>query len=299
MNSGSGPGIPILVNGYIITTDSQQITSISCDLKCSVVDSEEFRSNGEISEVFGYIMAPRNTVEGGYGQFELQNSGELDSLEMLRFSDDWYGTAGVESWTNNGQNYQLFVNDNANLKLYSTNFTVEPVNEESSDWGTILVLLCALILISATSINLLRERFLSAFKYFILFTTILLYFTMADVIQAWSEIINEEQEASNAWDDEWPEEWLGTQIVVFEFSDRIVIAGGLLDHENVLDLTEAAAHQQGLTLQITESSLGKYLVSIDDVAGEGWEYNVNGQPGTLSAEYRNIDSDSIILWRQL
>ena len=37
---------------------------------------------------------------------------------------------------------------------------------------------------------------------------------MADVIQAWSEIINEEQEASNAWDDEWPEEWLGTQIVV-------------------------------------------------------------------------------------
>ena len=64
-------------------------------------------------------------------------------------------------------------------------------------------------------------------------------------------------------------------------------------------MTEAAAYQQGLTLQIIESSLGKYLVSIDDVAGEGWEYDVNGQPGTLSAEYRNIDSDSIILWRQL
>ena len=299
MNSGSGPGIPIQLNGYIITTDSQQITSISCDLKCSVIDSEEFRSNGEISEVFGYIVAPRNTVEGGYGQFELQSSGELTFVEMLRFSDDWYGTAGVESWTNNGQKYQLFVNDNANVKLYSTNFTVESVTEENSDWRIILVLLCALILISATSINLLRERFLAAFKYFILFTTILLYFTMADVIQAWSEIIYQEQEASNVWDDEWTEEWLGTQIVVFEFSDRTVIAGGLLDHENVLDLTEAAADQQGLTLQIIESSLGKYLVSIDDIAGEGWEYDVNGQPGTLSAEYRNIDSDSIILWRQL
>ena len=86
---------------------------------------------------------------------------------------------------------------------------------------------------------------------------------------------------------------------MFEFTNRSVVAGGLLDYTTVLDLTRAAAEEQGLPLEIIESGLGKYLVSVDDVAGEGWEYDVNGQPGTLSAEYKTIDSDSIVIWRQL
>ena len=299
-NSGSGPGKPIVVNGYIITSDSQQITSINCSPLCMIVDFEEFQSNGEISEVFGNIILPRNTVQGGYGHFELLDNGELNPLMMLTFDDDWYGTSGVESWSINGQKYQLFVNDNANLKLYSTAPADTPsIDNESSNWETMLAMLFALILISATSINLLRERFQSAFKFFILFSTILLYFTMGDVIQAWSEFVTDESPASDAWNDEWPDEWLGTQVVVFEFTNRSVVAGGLLDYTTVLDLTRAAAEEQGLPLEIIESGLGKYLVSVDDVAGEGWEYDVNGQPGTLSAEYKTIDSDSIVIWRQL
>ncbi len=299
-NSGSGPGKPIVVNGYIITSDSQQITSINCSPLCTIVDFEEFQSNGEISEVFGNIMLPRNTVQGGYGHFELLDNGELYPLMMLTFDDDWYGTSGVESWSIDGQKYQLFVNDNANLKLYATGpADIPSIDKESSNWETMLAMLFALILISATSINLLRERFQSAFKFFILFSTILLYFTMGDVIQAWSEFVTDESPASDAWNDEWPDEWLGTQVVVFEFTNRSVVAGGLLDYTTVLDLTRAAAEEQGLPLEIIESGLGKYLVSVDDVAGEGWEYDVNGQPGTLSAEYKTIDSDSIVIWRQL
>lgn len=298
--SGFSPGKPILVDGYIITTDSQYVTSLDCASECYVVDFESFHSNGEISEVFGKIVLPRNTVEGGYGQFSLLPNGELETLGLATYSDDWYGTAGVESQIIDGQKFLLLVNDNANLKLYSTD-APKPIDADSSDnqWDTILVLLCALVLISATSINMLRERFQSAFKFFILFCTVLLYFTLEEVIQSWSELINDEVPASEIWDDEWPEEWLGTQIVIFEFADQTVVSGGLLDYDTVLTLTEAAAEQQGFELAIVDSSLGKYLVSIDGSAGEGWEYTVNGQPGVMSAEYSTVESDSVISWIQL
>ena len=300
VESGFSPGKPIVLNDYIITTDSQQVTSLNCEDQCFVVDFESFRSNGEISNVFGNIVLPRNTAEGGYGQFELLPNGELSVIGIASYDDDWYGTAGVESWAMDEQKFILLVNDNANLKLYATNVssTVD-LDINNNQWDTILVLFCALVLISCTSINLLRERFQSAFKFFILFCTILLYFTLGDVIQAWAEIVNEDSQTEDVWDNEWPEEWLGTQVVVFEFTDRTIIAGGLIGHDSVLELTQAGAEQQGLELEIVDSSLGKYLVSIDGSAGEGWEYTVNGQPGVMSAEYSTVESDSVISWMQL
>ena len=54
-----------------------------------------------------------------------------------------------------------------------------------------------------------------------------------------------------------------------------------------------------MDVEIIDSSLGKYVVSIDNIAGEGWEYTVNGQPGTVSAEYSQLESDSIVVWKQL
>ena len=35
---------------------------------------------------------------------------------MLNYVDDWYGTAGIESWISDDVKYMLLVNDNANLK---------------------------------------------------------------------------------------------------------------------------------------------------------------------------------------
>ena len=299
IESGPAPGMPIIVGGYVITTDSHQVTSLICQPQCAVVDAEEFKSNGEISMVFENIVLPRNTAEGGYGKFQLSSDGELVSNGLDNYTDDWYGTAGVASWTNNEQKFMLLVNDNANLKLFSTNFVaVQEVNGET-DWATILTMLSALVLISTTAINLLRERFQSAFKYFILFCTILLYFTFSDVVQTWSDFISEEGESSDVWDDSWPDDWLGTQVVIFEFKDSTIVSGGHINFENVLQLTEAAAVDQGLEMEITDTSLGKYVVSINGITGEGWEYTVNGQPGTVSAEYSATKSDSIVAWKQL
>ena len=298
-NSGRGPGIPTIIGDYVITTDSQYLRSISCDTTCIVNDFESFRSNGEISNVFGTIMLPQNTVDGGYGQFELSKNGDLVPLGVANYGDDWYGTAGIESWMSDGVKYMLLVNDNANLKMYSTNEAPMPQDNENSDWPTILAILSALILISATSIQLLREKFQSAFKFVTLFVTILLFFTLDEVIQAWDELLNDDAPASEVWNNEWPDEWLDTQIVVFEFKEETVVTGGLLGNDNVLQASIAAANQQGFEIEVVESSLGKYVVSINNVAGEGWEYTVNGQPGTVSAEFSQLQSDSIVIWKQL
>jgi len=283
----------------VITSDSEYLRSISCAIECNANDFETFRSNGEISNVFGTIMLPQNTVDGGYGQFELSKDGSLIPLGIVNYADDWYGTAGIESWSSNGVKNMLLVNDNANLKMYSTNDVPILQDNQNSDWPTILAILSALILISTSSIQLLRERFQSAFKFFILFLTILLFFTFGDIIEAWSELVNDDAPASDAWNNQWPDEWLGTQIVVFEFKDDIIVTGGLLGNDNVLQASIEAANQQGLDIEIIESNLGKYVVSINNVAGEGWEYTVNGQPGTVSAEFSQLKSDGIVVWKQL
>ena len=226
-NSGYSPGIPTIIGDYVITSDSEYLRSISCAIECNVNDFETFRSNGEISNVFGTIMLPQNTVDGGYGQFELSKDGSLIPLGIVNYADDWYGTAGIESWSSNGVKNMLLVNDNANLKMYSTNDVPILQDNQNSDWPTILAILSALILISTSSIQLLRERFQSAFKFFILFLTILLFFTFGDIIEAWSELVNDDAPASDAWNNEWPDEWLGTQVVVFEFKDEMIVTVGL------------------------------------------------------------------------
>ena len=52
--------------------------------------------------------------------------------------------------------------------------------------------------------------------------TILLMFTFGDIIEAWTDLVTEDAPASDAWNDEWPEAWLGTQIVVFEFKQETI-----------------------------------------------------------------------------
>ena len=299
VNSGYSPAMPTIIGDYVITADSQYLRSISCEVECVVKDSESFRSNGEISNVFGTIMLPQNTADGGYGQYEISTDGELISLGIINYADDWYGTAGVESWSFSDVKYKLLVNDNANLKMYATIESSNLEELQESDWPTILVILSALILISITSIQLLQERFQSAFKFFILFMTILLMFTFGDIIEAWTDLVTEDAPASDAWNDEWPESWLGTQIVVFEFKQETVVTGGLLSNDNVLEASLEAANQQGLDIDVIESNLGKYVVSIGGITGEGWEYTVNGQPGTVSAEFSDLESDSIVVWKQL
>lgn len=300
---GPSPAMPETMNQYVITADASYVTLIDCLENCQVINQVPFTSNGEISIIFDeYIVLPHNSQEGGYGVFAISDEGELYQLDTLNFADDWYGTAGLSGHERNGQKQILVVNDNANLKFLSTDYvlTLDSSNADS-DWTTIIAMLLALILISTTSIQLLRERFQSAFKFFILFITILVYFSLGDIISAWADLVEDpdNSDPDDVWSENWPDEWLGTQVVIFEFKDGLTEVGGYLGQEDVLQLTKHATSEQGIDLEISDTSFGKYVVSIDGKSGDGWEYYVNGQAGTISAEYQSIDSNAVVVWKQL
>ena len=300
---GPSPAMPETMGQYVITADASYVTLIDCLENCQVINQVPFTSNGEISIIFDeYIVLPHNSQEGGYGVFAISDEGELYQLDTLNFEDDWYGTAGLSGIERNGQKQILVVNDNANLKFLSTDYvlTLDSSNADSN-WTTIIAMLLALILISTTSIQLLRERFQSAFKFFILFITILVYFSLGDIISAWANLVedSDNSDPDDVWSESWPDKWLGTQVVIFEFKDGLTETGGYVGHEDVLELTKQATSEQGIDLEISDTSFGKYVVSIDGKSGDGWEYYVNGQAGTISAEYQSIDSNAVVVWKQL
>jgi hypothetical protein len=300
---GPSPAMPETMGQYVITADSSYVTLIDCLEICQMVNQVPFRSNGEVSILFDdHIVLPHNSQEGGYGVFTISDEGELYLLDTLNFADDWYGTAGLAGQEANGQKQILVVNDNANLKFLSTDYVL-PLESSSvdSDWTTIIAMLLALIIISTTGIQLLRERFQSAFKFFILFVTILVYSSLGEIISAWADLVNDPDDSNpdDVWSENWPDDWLGTQVVVFEFNDGIIESGGHVSHGDVLQLTKHVTSEQGIDIEISETSFGKYVVSIDGKSGEGWEYYVNGQAGTVSAEYQSIDSNAVVVWKQL
>ena len=300
---GPSPAMPEIMGQYVITADASYVTLIDCLENCQMVNQIPFMSNGEVSILFDdYIVLPHNSQEGGYGVFTISDEGELYLLDTLNFADDWYGTAGLAGQEVNGQKQILVVNDNANLKLLSTDYVLplESSNADS-DWTTMIAMLLALIIISTTGIQLLRERFQSAFKFFILFFTILVYFSLGDIISAWADLVSDQEDSdpNDVWSENWPDEWLGTQVVIFEFKEGLIESGGYVGHENVLQLTKHVTSEQGIDIEISETSFGKYVVSIDGKSGEGWEYYVNGQAGVVSAEYQSIDSNAVVVWKQL
>ena len=301
--SGPSPGIPLVIDNYVITVDSNYAKLFECLSECELMNTVEFRSNGETSKIFdNLIMMPHNSLQGGYGLFEISSTGELVLLEHIYLGDDWYGTAGIGSQSINGEKRLLVVNDYANLKYFTGSDKI--IAEEAypvPDWPSMLIALSALLIVSTTSIQLLRGNYQSGFKFFILFCTLTAYFVFEEILQSWSNLLgdNNQGEAQEVWNENWPDEWLGTQIVVFEFTDTTIEVGGLVGNDNVLQLTESAVEQLGLKIRITDTNYGKYVTSINDKPGEGWEYYVNNQAGTVSAEYQEIKTDSIVVWKQL
>ena len=87
--------------------------------------------------------------------------------------------------------------------------------------------------------------------------------------------------------------------MIFEFKDSTIETGGFTNYDDVLELTIASCLENNLDLEILSTSLGKYIVAINGSYGEGWEYFVNDSPGQISAEYQSINSDSIIVWKEL
>ena len=302
-NSGPSPGIPILFKSIIITIDSSYINTFDCSTSCQFLDQYPFTSNGESSLVFNEMfMLPRNTVEGGWGIFSINSSGGLRLSELPTSEYDWYGTAGPEYQIIAGREILAIGNDNGNLQVFSSKKANEPEQESfESDYISQIGTFILFILVTTSGIQFLRENYRSSFKYLLIILVALSTFAFNDIFLAWSsyvsEINDDAQSQEALWDESWPEEWLGTQIVIFEFANQSLISGGHVNAKDALELTHKAAVQLDISVEDSDTSIGKYIESFNGVRGEGWIFYVDGSEAMISSEYAEINSDSIVHWK--
>ena len=302
-NSGPSPGIPILFKSIIITIDSSYINTFDCSTSCQFLDQYPFTSNGESSLVFNEMfMLPRNTVEGGWGIFSINSSGGLRLSELPTSEYDWYGTAGPEYQIIAGREILAIGNDNGNLQVFSSKDVNEPEQDLfESDYISQIGTFILFILVTTSGIQFLRENYRSSFKYLLIILVALSTFAFNDIFLAWSsyvsEINDDAQSQEALWDESWPEEWLGTQIVIFEFANQSLISGGHVNAKDALELTHKAAVQLDISVEDSDTSIGKYIESFNRVRGEGWIFYVDGSEAMISSEYAEINSDSIVHWK--
>ena len=104
-------------------------------------------------------------------------------------------------------------------------------------------------------------------------------------------------EGEAEWNDSWPEEWKGTQIILFEIDGEEHVIGGLEPQDTVYELTLVACEALDITAEIEQQYLGAYLVSFNGSVGDGWEFTINGKWIPVGMTEAQLDEASIVEWR--
>ena len=99
------------------------------------------------------------------------------------------------------------------------------------------------------------------------------------------------------WDSSWPNEWKGTQVIVFEINGTEHAIGGLEPQDSVYELTLLACEYLGISTEIEQQYLGAYLVSFNETVGDGWEFTIDGNRVPLGMADAQLNEDSIVEWR--
>ena len=304
--SGPSPGIPLKLNDTMITIDSSFVKRFDCSITCQFIDQHPFTSNGESSSVFSdMLMVPKNTVEGGWGLFSLNNSTELVFNELFSTRFDWYGTS-APAYHSVGEKQILAIgNDNGNLQVFSMSsektISQQPVETIENSYLSQVLTLVLFIFLATSGIQFLRGNYKSSFRFLIVILVVIFTFAFNDMAAAWSSYISEFNDETKSteelWDDDWPEEWLGTQIIIVEFDNQTLVSGGHVNNDYALELTYQASEGLSVSVEDTDTSIGKYIESFNGIQGEGWIFFVDGSEAMVSAEYAEINSDSIVHWK--
>lgn len=291
-NYGYSPAIPLQHGENIFLATSEEWISLSCnDITCFEASKTQFHSNGEMSirnleNDFFELWVPSNTPDGGWGVFN------RTSLQRMH-------TTSLDTYTTAAPGFSVTAmalgNDMGILQV--TIFDNDQTTEEASSFPLIEVLhyvlllasylLCCLFFATGNKPHLWKAL-----------TLFLLLFTVAavpEISTQWSTLIEPDSEAT--WDDEWPEEWKDTQIVVIEIDGKENVIGGLRGYSNVYELTQAASESLGITTEYEDQYLGLYLLSFNGTEGDGWEFTLDGSRSNTGIVDTTIDSDSILRWR--
>ena len=288
---GQSPAIPLMHENRIYAATSDEWISILCDEDtCSIAATEPFHSNGELAlrivatEI--EVWAHSNTVSGGWGIFN-----QTAFVRMENSSFNTYGTAAPGF----GPGVIAYGNDAGVLKV--TSESSEPLDEEK------------------TSVNILGGIHYAAVISLFLFTcwslahrdikqltkvgsAFLLLIAIAVVPELSLKLAEQSSPNGEAeWNPSWPDEWLGTQVIVFEIDGEEHVIGGLEPQQTVYDLTIIACDELGIETQIEQQYFGAYLVSFNGSVGDGWEFTLDGSRSQVGMTEAQLNDSSIVEWR--
>ena len=305
--SGPSPAIPILVNGLLVTGDSDSLRVFDCSENCSQTSSIGVPVNGEIG--FSYnamITVGRNNADGGWKSYQLYDGKFLEHYRGYETNFSTYTTTYPVIFLDGKQEALVLANDAGVLAVYvDAEYNPNWLGPCTSGDMTLQKQLVAFVYLMMIAVPLVWLNLTNPQLFTKIATTLLLIMAILAIPQLsidWSKgvddvLSNESDEDQSQWNDEWPNEWLGTQVVVFELQGQTISSGGYFGHGDVYSLTQMAAQDLGIELEVEQTDIGVYVHSIDGQAGEGWEFFIDAKRASLSADNSQVESDSIIVWK--
>ena len=291
-NVGHSPAIPILHEDRIYAATSDEWISILChEQTCEINSTLPFHSNGElavhIADSGVEVWAQSNTPAGGWGVFN-----QTTLLRMETTSFDTYGTAAPGFG-----NGAIALGNDAGLLFVTFQSTTESKPSITSDTNPfktvhyVLILLFFFLTCASFAVQDLKRMAKIG-------STFLLLVALAAVPELSIKVA--EQTAPDGeveWNNSWPDEWKGTQIILFEIDGEEQVIGGLEAQDTVYELTVLACEELNITTEIEQQYLGAYLVSFNGMVGDGWEFTIDGKRVPVGMAGAELDDASIVEWR--
>jgi len=292
---GRSPAIPVKISNKLYFGTSDSVSVWVCETDCVLEGRSEFHTNGEITiETIGdesVIWYPRNTQQGGWGY-------GIPGEEIKLFSSihDTYTTAGM-SFGPSGE--MAFGNDAGVLVVVIDDEIPESSQQEDSHSSSFQAhpahfLMVGLLMGVAYSIYNSNRDLRN--KLGVLLILVMAIFALPSVSDMWSKEVDKLTEGPGDWNDDWPDSWIGTQVVVFELPDGEVAIGGLSGYDNVEQLTDAAALEAGVEVEKQSYSIGEMIVSFDGHELEGWEFTVDGERTPVGISEAVVSEASVVRW---
>jgi hypothetical protein len=298
---GYSPAIPYQKADDIFFATSEHVIWWKCESNCTFQGRTAFHSNGEITlqenQNSTSVWYPGNTPDGGWA-----TGLPGQELEMYATSHDTYTTAGIGFGTNGEMALgndagvlMVILASSENTPIVDGREEFESESEDSSfqvePEHFVLVGLVASILVFQY-----RKDSAMVIKLGVLLVLVISIIALPSISEVWSKEVDELTEAPGDWDDGWPSEWEGTQVVVFELPSGEVAIGGLEGHENVEQLTESAAIQLGIQIEKETFSLGEMIVSFNGQELDGWEFTIDGERSQVGISSAEVGEASVVRW---
>ena len=288
---GPSPAIPVHHENRIYAATSEEWVSILCDDQTCAVDSTvSFRSNGEMGirvvDSNVELWAPSNTPNGGWGVF---NQTALIRMEATEF--DTFGTSAPGF-----SNMNLALGNDAGILLVKQYASYEsPPQSSDADVFGIVHYAAVLVFFLFTCFSIALQNPKQIAKLGSAFVLLVAIAVVPELSVKLAE--NSATQGEVEWDDDWPEEWKGTQVMVLEIDGQQHAIGGLEPQTTVYELTTLACEELEITTQIEQQYLGAYLVSFNGSIGDGWEFTVDGTRSPVGMSDAQLKDDSIVEWR--